>query len=112
MCPRPAPPKRNFLSTNAVECYGATRTQVGHGANEDAFIIGRDPVPYAAVFDGAWAPFVNMQLLRKVTMAALFAHFSEVPHSILDAASPPDGPPDDMTVIALRLRRQVSRSKL
>jgi serine/threonine protein phosphatase PrpC len=35
-----------------VECYGASLTQTGHTANEDAFVIGRDPVPYAAVFDG------------------------------------------------------------
>jgi serine/threonine protein phosphatase PrpC len=35
-----------------VECYGASLPQVGHKANEDAFVIGQDPVPYAAVFDG------------------------------------------------------------
>ena len=35
-----------------VECFGASLPQVGHTSNEDAFIIERDPVPYAAVFDG------------------------------------------------------------
>lgn len=35
-----------------VECYGASLPQTGHKWNEDAFVIGRDPVPYAAVFDG------------------------------------------------------------
>jgi len=38
---------------HSIECYGATRTQAGHKANEDAFVIEREPVPYAAVFDGA-----------------------------------------------------------
>jgi serine/threonine protein phosphatase PrpC len=36
-----------------IECYGASRPQKGHSANEDAFLIERDPVPYAALFDGA-----------------------------------------------------------
>jgi serine/threonine protein phosphatase PrpC len=36
-----------------VECYGATRLQGGRLANEDTFIIEREPVPFAAVFDGA-----------------------------------------------------------
>jgi hypothetical protein len=36
-----------------IECYGASRPQDGQKWNEDAFIIGRDPVPYTAVFDGA-----------------------------------------------------------
>jgi len=40
-------------SHHVIECYGATRTQVGHKANEDAFVIEREPVPYAAAFDGA-----------------------------------------------------------
>jgi len=216
------------VSPHAIECYGATRTQVGHKANEDAFVIERDPLPYAAVFDGAgnaeqaakrvarffralikgqiarvgdpgawegwvrlmdsqlmggaqstfigmavpdveasrlvgayagnsraylvgeagaklitvesspgrlgggnaqgktfslelcpydilllmsdgaWVPFGSMHLLRKATLSALSKHFSDVPLAILDAATPPDGPPDDMTVIALRLRYRVS----
>ena len=37
----------------SIECYGATRIQAGHRANEDAFVIEREPVPHAAVFDGA-----------------------------------------------------------
>ncbi len=36
----------------SIECYGATRIQAGHRANEDAFVIEREPVPHAAVFDG------------------------------------------------------------
>ena len=36
-----------------IECYGASLPQEGHKWNEDAFVIGRDPLPYAAVFDGA-----------------------------------------------------------
>lgn len=42
------PPRRH-----AVECYGATRIQAGRKANEDAFVIEREPFPYAALFDGA-----------------------------------------------------------
>jgi serine/threonine protein phosphatase PrpC len=37
----------------SVECYGASRPQQGRTANEDAFWIGRDPVPVAVVCDGA-----------------------------------------------------------
>jgi serine/threonine protein phosphatase PrpC len=36
-----------------VECYGASRPQQGRTANEDAYWIGRDPVPVAVVCDGA-----------------------------------------------------------
>lgn len=36
-----------------IECYGATRRQVGRTANEDAFVIGREPVFHAGLFDGA-----------------------------------------------------------
>jgi len=55
--------------------------------------------------DGAWAPFGNTALLRKAIEAASSRHFSEVPEAILDAATPADGPPDDMTVVALRVKR-------
>jgi serine/threonine protein phosphatase PrpC len=37
----------------SIECFGATRIQAGHKVNEDAFIIEGEPVPHAAVFDGA-----------------------------------------------------------
>jgi serine/threonine protein phosphatase PrpC len=37
----------------SVECYGASRPQQGRTANEDAFWIGRDPVPVTVVCDGA-----------------------------------------------------------
>lgn len=36
-----------------VEIYGATRTQQGKTQNEDAFLIGREPAPYAVLCDGA-----------------------------------------------------------
>lgn len=36
-----------------VECYGATRKQDGKSANEDAFLIGRGTIPFAALCDGA-----------------------------------------------------------
>ncbi len=36
-----------------VECYSSSLKQNGHSANEDAFIIIREPVPVAAVCDGA-----------------------------------------------------------
>ena len=36
-----------------VECYGATRKQDGKSANEDAFLIGRGTIPWAALCDGA-----------------------------------------------------------
>ena len=36
-----------------IECYGGSHHQVDRSTNEDAFVIGRDPVPYAAVCDGA-----------------------------------------------------------
>jgi serine/threonine protein phosphatase PrpC len=36
-----------------IECYDGSRPQAERSTNEDAFVIGRDPVPYAAVCDGA-----------------------------------------------------------
>jgi hypothetical protein len=36
-----------------VELFASTRTQQGKTQNEDAFLIGRDPAPYAALCDGA-----------------------------------------------------------
>ena len=36
-----------------VECYGASRPQAGRSANGDAIVIEHNPLPYAAVFDGA-----------------------------------------------------------
>ena len=35
------------------ECYGASRPQDGGKANEDAFVIGRTGIPFAAICDGA-----------------------------------------------------------
>ncbi len=209
----------------SIECYGATCIQTGHKANEDAFVIEREPLPHAAVFDGAgnaeqaahrvarffkalisdqsakagdvaawanwvrlmdsqlmggtqstfvgvavpdvdeglvvgayagnsraylvgedgvrlvtaesspgrlgsghaqgktfslklrpydilllmsdgaWVPFGSTYLLQKTVSSALVRHFSEVPQAILDAATPADGPVDDMTAVALRHHR-------
>jgi len=55
--------------------------------------------------DGAWVPFSNTARLKKAVSPAAARHFSEVPEAVLDAGSPADGPADDMTVVALRLRR-------
>lgn len=35
------------------ECYAASRPQEGRGTNEDAFLIGRGPIPCVALCDGA-----------------------------------------------------------
>ena len=55
--------------------------------------------------DGAWVPFGSTYLLRKAVTSALGRHFSEVPQAILDTATPTGEPADDMTVVAMRLRR-------
>jgi serine/threonine protein phosphatase PrpC len=44
-----------------AECYAASRPQEGRSTNEDAFLIGRGPIPYAALCDGAG----NAQLAAK-----------------------------------------------
>jgi len=36
-----------------MEIYGNSRTQDGRTRNDDAFLIGRGPVPYAALCDGS-----------------------------------------------------------
>lgn len=36
-----------------IEIYGATRPEMDRSTNEDAFVIGRDPVSYAAIYGGA-----------------------------------------------------------
>jgi serine/threonine protein phosphatase PrpC len=36
-----------------IECYGATHPQDGRKQNEDAFLIGHGPIPFAALCDGA-----------------------------------------------------------
>ena len=54
--------------------------------------------------DGAWVHYGSAYLLRKTAMSALSKHFSEVPLAVLDAVTTADGPGDDMTVVALRIR--------
>jgi len=53
--------------------------------------------------DGAWSPMSPFQISRAVVGAAL-KHFAEVPQAVLDAASR-TGRADDMTAVALRVRR-------
>jgi len=36
-----------------IECYGGSRPRDERSRNDDAFVIGRDPMPYAALCDGA-----------------------------------------------------------
>jgi hypothetical protein len=48
----PLPGGTKPVTRYSIECYGATRIQAGHRVNEDAFVIEREPVPHAAVFDG------------------------------------------------------------
>ena len=55
--------------------------------------------------DGAWLPFTSAYVLRNAVSTAALRHFSEVPEAVLSAATPPDGPPDDMTVVALRVKK-------
>jgi hypothetical protein len=55
--------------------------------------------------DGAYLPFESAGAFRNVVSRAALRHFSEVPQAVLDAATPPDGPADDMTVVALRVRQ-------
>jgi serine/threonine protein phosphatase PrpC len=40
-------------SRHVIECFGSTRVQSGRLANEDALVIEKEPVPHAAIFDGA-----------------------------------------------------------
>lgn len=53
--------------------------------------------------DGAWTP-LSPELIRRAVVGAAMKHFSEVPQAVLDAASR-TGRADDMTAVALRLRR-------
>lgn len=55
--------------------------------------------------DGAWVPFGSTYLLRKAVTSGMARHFSEVPQAVLDTATPTGEPADDMTVVAMRLRR-------
>jgi len=36
-----------------MDIFAATRSQDGAGGNQDAFVIGRGPIPYAALCDGS-----------------------------------------------------------
>lgn len=60
-----------------TECYGGTRPQDGRQAsqNQDAFVIGRSPVPWVALCDGAG----NAQFVAKRALALLQSRLEEVP---------------------------------
>ena len=59
-----------------VECFGQTRPQDGrqHTQNQDAYVIGRSPVPWAALLDGAG----NAQTVAKRAAGLLERWFQEV----------------------------------
>jgi serine/threonine protein phosphatase PrpC len=119
----------------AVPDNGVARVVGGYAGNARAYLVGEDGVKLITaessparlgsgnvearsfalelrardilllMSDGAWVPFSSPHCLKKAVTAAALKHFSEVPEAVLEAATPPDGPPDDMTVVALRLRR-------
>lgn len=57
------------------ECFGQTRPQDGrqHTQNQDAYVIGRSPVPWAALLDGAG----NAQTVARRAAALLERWFQE-----------------------------------
>jgi serine/threonine protein phosphatase PrpC len=59
-----------------VECYGQTRPQEGRQItqNQDVYTIGRTPVPWAAVFDGAG----NAQRVARRAASLLETFLAEV----------------------------------
>lgn len=65
-----------------MECYSATRTQVGKTSNEDAFLIGRGPIPYIVLCDGAG----NAQQSAK-KVCSLFQKLISEPAEIEDSAT-------------------------
>jgi serine/threonine protein phosphatase PrpC len=58
-----------------VECFGQSRPQEGrqHTQNQDAYVIGRSPVPWAALLDGAG----NAQTVARRAAALLERWFQE-----------------------------------
>jgi serine/threonine protein phosphatase PrpC len=65
-----------------VECYSASRTQQGKASNEDAFLIGRGPIPYAVLCDGAG----NAQQSAK-KVCSVFAKLISEPADVQDSAT-------------------------
>jgi hypothetical protein len=45
----------DLVDAVVMEIFAGSRTQDGRTANEDAYLIGRKPVPYAAICDGSGA---------------------------------------------------------
>lgn len=86
--------------------YESSPVRLGSGrALAKTFALDLGPYDLILLMsDGAWVPFGSTYLLRKAAMTALSQHFSEVAQAILDAAISPDGPADDMTAVALRMR--------
>jgi hypothetical protein len=80
----------------------------GHAQGKTFSLLLRPYDILLLISDGAWVPFGSAYLLRKAVASASGRHFSETPQAVLDAATPRDGPPDDMTVVALRQGRSTS----
>jgi serine/threonine protein phosphatase PrpC len=57
-----------------IECYGATRKQDGHNTNEDAFLIGRASIPFAALCDGTG----NAEKVAKKVLTLFQRMFNDV----------------------------------
>ena len=64
-----------------IEIYAATRPQQNRTANEDAFLIGRGPTPYAVICDGVG----NAQQSAKKA-CSLFEKLISEPTEIQDSA--------------------------
>ena len=60
-----------------AECFGQSRPQEGrqHTQNQDAFVIGRQPIPWMGLCDGAG----NAQSVAKRALALLETRMKEVP---------------------------------
>ncbi len=65
-----------------TECYAASRRQDGRSTNEDAFLIGRGPVEFAALCDGAGN--ANQAAKRVLTLFEKLFREAE-PSQVLDA---------------------------
>lgn len=83
----------------------AGKPRLGSGRAE-AFPINRKLATGEVMLllsDGAWTP-LGSYLLKKAVVGSITRHFSELPGAVLEAAGR-TGRADDMTVVALRLKR-------
>jgi serine/threonine protein phosphatase PrpC len=100
---------RAYLLSRAGDCRhiteGAAKAQLG-SCKAAPFPIREELSPGDTLLllsDGVWA-HISLELLQRSILPSAARHFSDIPSSILDAASR-HGRPDDMTVIALRIVR-------